>query len=294
MKPGAFRTLALLGGIVLGALIPQAHVLASGIRWLVMAMLFLVFLQTTLSRTALHRSHAALLAANVLVGLFAWGAGWVVGGRDIALAAFFAGITPTATAAPVITSFLRGRVDYVVAAFVLTNVVISALLPLLLPLVLGRPTPDAFRDVLGSVLLVVFVPIALAGIVRLLHPRATEWPARWRNVSFAMWVGTIFLITANATHFMRTQGDTPPRVLGQIALVSFAVCALNFALGRRLGGRAFRREASQALGQKNNSLTIYLALAYTTPVIALGPTLYVIWHNLWNTWQLHQAGRREP
>ena len=48
------------------------------------------------------------------------------GGSEIALAGFFAGITPTAIAAPVIISFLRGRVEYVVAAFLLTNVVIAA------------------------------------------------------------------------------------------------------------------------------------------------------------------------
>jgi BASS family bile acid:Na+ symporter len=55
-----------------------------------------------------------------------------------------------------------------------------------------------------------------------------------------------------------------------------------------LGGREYPREASQSLGQKNTTLTIYLALAYANPLVALGPTCYVIWHNLWNSWQLHR------
>jgi BASS family bile acid:Na+ symporter len=61
-----------------------------------------------------------------------------------------------------------------------------------------------------------------------------------------------------------------------------------------IGGREFPREASQSLGQKNTTFTIYLALAYASPVVALGPTFYVIWHNLWNSWQLHRAPRHPP
>lgn len=294
MKPGFGRTAAILSAIALGGLLPQGHVLAAAIRWLVMAMLFLVFLQTRLSRSALHRSHAVLLLSNVGLGFAAWGiAGWL-GGRDLGLAAFFAAITPTAIAAPVIISFLRGRVDYVVAAFLLTNIVIAALLPVMLPVVLGRPTPEAFRQVLGSVTLVVFLPMAIAYAVRALHPPAKTWPDRLRNLSFGMWVATMFLITSNASHFIRANPAVPRSLLLAIGATTLLVCIVNFALGRAIGGREFPREASQSLGQKNTTFTIYLALAYAGPLVALGPTCYVIWHNIWNSWQLHRAGRSDP
>jgi BASS family bile acid:Na+ symporter len=289
---GLARTAAILSAIILGALVPQAHVLAGAIRWLVMAMLFLVFLQTTFSRTALNRTHVLLLVANIALGFGGWGLGWLIGGRDIALAAFFCGITPTAIAAPVIISFLRGRVEFVVGAFLLTNVSIAALLPFLLPIVLGRATPEAFAQVLASVGLVVFVPMCAAWIVRAIHKPAREWPLRLRNVSFSMWVTSMFLITSNASDFLHRHSDTPQPVLLKIALASLLVCTASFVTGRFIGGREFHREASQALGQKNTTFTIYLALTYASPVVALGPTFYVIWHNLWNSWQLHQAGRQ--
>ena len=291
---GFSRTAAILAAILLGALVPQGHVLAPGIRWLVMAMLFLVFLQTRLSRAALQRTHFALLAANVAVGFAAWGLGHLVGGRELALAVFFCGITPTAIAAPVIISFLGGRVEFVIAAFVLTNIGVAALLPAVLPIVLGRTTPEAFLQVLGSVGLVVFTPMGAAWLTRRLRPAAADWPARLRNVSFAMWVATMFLITSNASDFLRRHADTPGRILAEITLGTLALCVANFTIGWRIGGREYAREASQALGQKNTSFTIYLALAYAGPVVALGPTCYVIWHNLWNSWQLHRAGRRHP
>jgi BASS family bile acid:Na+ symporter len=288
---GIARTLAILSAIILGALLPQGHVLAPAIRWMVMAMLFLVFLQTRLSRSALHRSHLVLLGANIALGFAAWGFGWLVGGRDVALAAFFAAITPTAIAAPVIISFLRGRVDYVVAAFLLTNIVIAALLPVMLPVVLGRATPEAFAQVSASVGVVVFLPMIVAWLVRWIHAPAAQWPVKLRNVSFGMWVTTMFMITSNASQFIREHHEVPGVLLAKIAVATLLVCATNFALGRLIGGREFGREASQSLGQKNTTFTIYLALQYAGPLVALGPTCYVIWHNLWNSWQLHRAGR---
>jgi BASS family bile acid:Na+ symporter len=289
---GFSRTAAILSAIALGALVPQAHVLAGAIRWLVIAMLFLVFLQTRVAHTALQGRHFALLAANVGMGLAGWGVGTFLGGREIGLAAFFCGITPTAIAAPVIISFLRGRVEFVVAAFLLTNLSIAAILPLLLPVVLGRATPEAFTQVAGTIAVIVFIPMLLAWIMRRIHPPAVQWPARVRNVSFGMWIGAMFLITANASRFLRDHAEMPHVLLAQLAGVSLLICVANFTLGRWIGGKDFAREASQALGQKNTAFTIYLAMAYASPVVALGPTCYVIWHNLWNSWQLHIASRK--
>jgi BASS family bile acid:Na+ symporter len=291
MKPGFIRTAALLLAMLLGGLLPQAYVFKEKIPWLVAGMLFIVFLQTRLVRGALRPGHFLLLAVNVAMGFAGWGLGTVVGGADVGRAAFFAGITPTATAAPVIMSFLGGRVEYVVAAFLLTNLAIVALLPALLPLVLGQPSPELFQQVLGTVVLVVLVPMGLAWGVRTVHARAAAWPHRLRNVSFGAWLAAVFLAMANASQFLRTQ-PVRPAVLGRIAVVTALVCAANFALGRVVGGRHFGREGSQALGQKNTALTIALAIHYAGPLVALGPTFYVVWHNLWNSWQLHRAARR--
>lgn len=293
MKSAFTRTGAILTALVLGTLVPQAHAGAVAIRWLVMAMLFIVFLQTRLSRTSVHRSHGFLLLANFAMGFLGWAVGWILGGRDVALAAFFAGITPTAIAAPVIIGFLRGRVDYVVAAFLLTNVIIAAVLPVILPFILGRATPDVFLHVTGSVALVVFMPMSIAYLVRAINPAAAHWPGRLQNVTFGMWVITIFLIAANASHFIRGQHEVPLTMVTRIAGASALICTANFAIGRLIGGRNFAREASQSLGQKNTMFTIYLALSYASPLIALGPTFYVLWHNLWNSWQLHRMHRRE-
>jgi BASS family bile acid:Na+ symporter len=288
VKPGFSRTIAILSAIVLGALLPQAHVLAWLIRWLVIGMLFSVFLQTRLSRDALHRSHGWLLAANFGLAFAGWGVGALVGGHDVALAAFFCAITPTAIAAPVIMSFLGGQVAYVVAAFMLLNFAVATSLPLVLPIVLGHPTPDAFANVARSIGGIFFAPFVVAWLVRRVHPAAQAWPKKLGNVTFGMWCVSLFLITANASEFFHTQASLPRTAVIEIALAALLVCAASFGLGRVIGGREFAREASQSLGQKNTTFTIYLAMTYANPLVALGPTFYVLWHNLWNSWQLHR------
>lgn len=293
MKPGFSRTLSILAAIALGALLPQAHAAAWLIRWFVTWMLFAVFLQTRVSRDALRGSHGLLLAANFGLAFAAWGAGGLLGGPDLGLAAFFCGIAPTAIAAPVIMGFLNGRVAYVVGAFMLTNLTVAALLPVFLPIVLGRPTPEAFAQVSRSMAGVVFAPLALAWVVRRVHPAAVQWPRKLANVTFGAWMASLFLITANASEFLRTQSGIPRIVVGEMALAALGVCAASFLLGRLIGGREFGREGSQSLGQKNTAFTIYLAMTYASPLVALGPTFYVLWHNLWNSWQLHRHGAAE-
>jgi len=283
------RTAAIVLAFLLGALIPQAYVAAGAIPWLIMGMLFPVFLCTTWTRQSLHRSQFVLLAANLIMAFAGLALGWLIGGRTVGLAGFFAGIAPTAAAAPVIISFMRRDVTYVTTAFLVTNIVIAALLPVLLPWVLGDVDVTLFSRIAGSVAFLIFVPMALALIVRRIHPPAVAWPARLRNVSFGAWMITLFLVMANASHFLRTQADVSHLVLFEIAAVTIVICAANFALGRWIGGRNYASEASQSLGQKNTSFTLYLALTYASPLVALGPTCYILWHNLWNAWQLHRV-----
>jgi BASS family bile acid:Na+ symporter len=130
--------------------------------------------------------------------------------------------------------------------------------------------------------------------VRRLLPAAALWPKRLGNVTFGAWVTAIFLITAHASEFLRHQTHLSPTVLFEVAALSLLTCIASFTLGRLIGGRAFAPEASQALGQKNTTFTIYLAMTYANPLVALGPTFYVLWHNLWNSWQLHRHHRRPP
>ncbi|MDD5351020.1 MAG: hypothetical protein PHQ12_12480, partial [Chthoniobacteraceae bacterium] len=117
-------------------------------------------------------------------------------------------------------------------------------------------------------------------------------------ISFYLCMGALFLITSNASYFLLSQwhaeGGAHLRLLGQLGLTAAVICAVNFALGWKLGGSGgMSREVSQSLGQKNTMLTIWIALMYANPLVALGPTFYVLCHNSYNAWQLARCPSRD-
>ena len=286
------RTIAMIAAFVLGFLCPWASTLSWMIRWMIVAMMFFVFLQMKFSLRAFRLAHLKILLANVVIGVGAWMLLRPFCGDVLAQAAFFTGITPTATAAAVIVGLLGGRVEYAVSAFLATNFGVAVLLPFLIPVAIGNTAPGVFLHVVNSLLIVIGIPLAVAIPVRLVYRKATEIPKKYKDITFFLWVATIFLIIANASAFLHLHKEISNQVLVEIAVISLGLCVFNFWFGRFLGGKKFRRESSQVLGQKNTTLTIYLALTYANPLVALGPTFYVLWHNAWNTYQLHMYGRR--
>jgi BASS family bile acid:Na+ symporter len=94
------------------------------------------------------------------------------------------------------------------------------------------------------------------------------------------------------THLLNNPEEPRSRIL-LIGLVSLLICACNFALGRITSRKKYCRESSQILGQKNTNLTLFLALQYAGPLIAMGPLFYVLWHNTWNAWQMYSYDKRK-
>ena len=81
-------------------------------------------------------------------------------------------------------------------------------------------------------------------------------------------------------------------VLLEIALVGLVICIINFGAGALIGGRHYWQEASQSLGQKNLSFVIWISLAFINPLVAMGPTFYVLYHHIYNSWVIFQYERK--
>lgn len=52
-------------------------------------------------------------------------------------------------------------------------------------------------------------------------------------------------------------------------------------------------ECVRCLGLKNATVGIYLAMHYASPLVFLGPALYLFFHHLYTTWQMVQHGQRK-
>jgi BASS family bile acid:Na+ symporter len=129
--------------------------------------------------------------------------------------------------------------------------------------------------------------------VRKLYPPAREWPKKTKTATFSLWSITLFIIAAIAADFFKKNPEISLWIVGETALIALIICAVNFSVGYLLGEKGLRHEASQSLGQKNTTLTIYLALVYAGPLAAMGVISYVLWHNSYNAIQFFLHDRKK-
>ena len=286
------RTAAIIGALILGMIFPQAHCFDFLIPYLIIIMLFLSFIDISLSFRSFRASTFILLAANILIAFLGYFLLLPIN-RNLALVAFITGITPTATACPVIIGFLRGRVDYAVAGVLVTNIAVALILPFILPLVTGAEISVSSGEVLKTVVVLIFLPLGLSRFVRFLPQRIRGGINKLRSLTFPVWVAALFIISSKTANFIRNDSYTSVKEFINIAAVTLAVCVINFSAGALIGGKGLRREASQVLGQKNTTLTIWISLTFINPLVAMGPAFYVVFHNLYNSFQLYRHEKRK-
>jgi BASS family bile acid:Na+ symporter len=284
------KVFGLLVTMMIGALLPQFHTFSFLIQYLLMAMLFFAFLDVEFKPEAFQKSVIWILLANVAVAFIGYA---VLASFDmvLALTAFMTAIAPTAIAAPVIIGFIQGKIEYVVTAVLFTNIASAVIIPLTLPFLLGAEVQISVWEVLQPVLIVMFVPLILARLASHLPARTQKIIRTGKQFSFPLWLVNLFIITANASNFLRNENSNSAFTLVTIALISLVLCIVNFGVGALLGGRRNWQEASQSLGQKN-LLRHLIALTFINPLVAMGPTFYILYHHLYNSWSIYQFEKR--
>src|SRR5688572_10517868 len=296
------KVFGLLATMALGALFPQVHVFSFLIQYLLMAMLFFAFLDIKFKLQTFQPSVLWVLLANLGVGFLSY-ALLISFDQTFALTAFMTAVAPTAIAAPVIMSFIKGKIEYVVAAVLVTNVSSAIIIPIALPFLIDTQAhicPGGLCQgleisvwgVLKPVLIVMFVPLILAQLVSRLSAGTQDFLRKGKRFSFPIWLLNLFLISANASNFLRNENTDSLSTLLVIALISLVLCVVNFGLGALLGGQQNWQEASQSLGQKNLSFVIWIALTFINPLVAMGPTFYILYHHLYNSWSIYQFEKR--
>lgn len=284
---GQGKGLSLFLMMLLGAFLPQAHGLTFLIQYLLMIMLFFAFLDIEFKAQTFRKSILWILFANVAVALIAYA---VLSPFNLtfALAGFMTGIAPTAIAAPVVISFLQREVEYVITAVVLTNVASAIVVPFALPSLLGAQVQISVWEVLQPVLIVMVVPWLLSQLGKFLPKNTQIFIRKGKSITFFIWLASLFIISANASNFLRNGNTDSLPGLMVIALISLVICMTNFGVGALLGGRGHWQEASQSLGQKNLSFVIWIALTFINPLVAMGPTFYILYHHLYNSWMIYK------
>ncbi len=285
------KGLLLLLAMLVGVFVPQAHALAFLIQHLLMIMLFFAFLDLDLKPRPSQKGVFWILLANVGIAFAVYG---VLAPFDLqlALAAFLTAISPTAISSPVIVGFIKGDIEYIIASVILTNITVALILPIALPNLTGTTMQISVLDVLQSVVIVMFIPLVLTQLVKKLPADSQSFLRKGKALSLPLWLFTLFIVSAKASDFLWNENTASLGTLLDIALVSLVIAVLNFGIGVLLGRPHRWRESGQALGQKNLSFTIWIALTFVNPLVAMGPIFYIIYHHIYNSWLIYDFEKK--
>lgn len=216
--------------------------------------------------------------------------------REVLEGAMVCLICPTATAAAVITGKLGGSSSSLTTYTLLSNILAAIAVPLIFPLV--EPHADitfiiAFLKILGKVFPLLLFPFILACFFRQFLPKIHHFLLGFKDLAFYLWGAALAIVTAQTVRSL-VNSDASISVEIWLAVAGLLTCAIQFILGKKIGAVYFDRiSAGQALGQKNTVLAIWMAYTYLDPLSSVAPGSYVLWQNIFNSWQLWKKRKYE-
>lgn len=287
------RSVLLVLAFLVGGLFHET--LSAWTAWLpvgIALMLSITFIGVDVSKLRPHRLHLVILLGIEVVGLSSFALARMAGYPVLAESLYYCGCAPVAAAAPVIVHLLRGKVEFITTAMLLSHAVFAVLTPFILPLVVHEPQlgyAEFMLLVAKQMASILAAPAIISVALRVLYPPCKAWAAKLGDVSLGIWIFNLTIISAGGVHRL-IQLDVSMWEMLPMGLGAVLICAFGFLAGYRLGYPEYKRECSQALGQKNTVLTLYIASQpYATPLAYLGPVCYVFCHNFANAIQLSLA-----
>lgn len=240
-------------------------------------------------------------------------------------------IMPTATAGPIIAGKLGGSVQNLTSFTLLSNFATALIIPTFFTLI--NPQSDMSFQMAAWILTkhvsaVLLGPFICAWVLRLVYNAIAKYKCNKRRfqlsptlaqLPFWIWAWNLVILMANMTYTL-VNGEYDWHTVVWLCLGAFVSCMLQFWLGKYIGLRfpagshghdyndilinpetaptdmphISRITAGQAFGQKNTTLGVWLAQAYLNPIASLGPAIYIIWQNLFNSWQMERAAKGKP
>lgn len=280
-----FKT-ALLGvSIILGFIIPQAHILQPLIKYLLMLLLFFAFLDVHIDKTVFNKSIVKVFSFNMFLSFVLY---FIVRSinNDMALLLFAAAVGPAATASPAIGFFMGKDVSYLTTAVLFSNIATALLLPNLYTGLIDPYSTISTGQIFMNTLMVIGVPLLAAYICKYVLKGVHHFLEDHKEYSIYILALNVFIAVAYATNYIRTQEGISIFFVIPAAILVGALCIGLFRLGRVFGGKEHAFEAGQSMGNKNTMLMLWFASTYVSPVAALGPILYLIADTTYNAVQM--------
>lgn len=283
--------------ILLGILLPQAHVLSPALPFMIGLMMFLSFVGKVPPQQhgyTFKIEVKAFLASLVMLAVLWSVVEFFQLPREVLLGGAIICLCPPANAAPAMAKVLGGNPVLALKIFLSGNVIACFSIPLIYGYLTGADASfaEVAMKIFNSIQPIISIPLAIALGLRAFYPELADKAVRFQKYTLLVWTISVFLILAKASYDIREMGFAElwnSGKLSMLALVALILCIVQFTVGW-FSDKKHPIESSQSMGQKNTTLVIWISSLYAGPVAAIAPTCYVIWQNLVLSWM---CGRKK-
>ncbi len=270
------------------------HKFAFILPYAMFIMLTLAFTKVSLKEIKFKKVHILLLAVTILGGL----------GTYLAIAPFNKILAesmmviimcPTAVSAVVVTSKLGGNAPNLVSFTILANIAVAIIIPAVFPLIeaKGMSFWEGFLTIIQKVFPLLVLPMILAELIKKFLPKTHDFLLKYSGVSFYIWAGSVVILMGRTVKSIieKPENYHIDILMGIAALI---ICIVLFTVGKIIGTKLDERiSCGQSIGQKNTIFSIWVAGTYLDPLSALCSGFYIIFQNLFNSWQLDKKRKAD-
>lgn len=287
-----YRSLVLPIAIVLGFLFHDFCSKASIIvPFLIFFILFLNFVTVDLRHLRFSKLHLWILLYQIFVSIGVYALAKLFTHNDILAQALLIGVVcPVASSVVVVSTMLGADKMTTTSYTILCNVVISVVAPLYFSLI-GVHSEYSFLSsfwwIFCKIAPTIALPFFMVLLLQKIAPVVNNKISKYQYLSFYLWAVALFFTLGKTISFIIQKGPGNEHIILILAILSVIFCAIHFAFGKWLGSKYGDRIAGgQLLGQKNTAMGIWMANVYLEPLSSVFLAFYIIWQNLFNSFQI--------
>lgn len=283
--------------ITLGILFPHVfEKIGFIVPYLIACSLFLTYCNLHTEDLHIKKMHWQLLAFQLVLGIGSYFA-LLPFNHIIAEGVMISSLGPIATAAVVVSGMLGANIGIMTTYTLLCNIVIAVICPVFFSLI-GCHESTSILQAMGIVSLKVFpiiiLPLLLALACKKCFPGFTRILLRHKYTSFYLWAISLTVAVGKSISYIYAQNDSVHKLIVLMAIAALVLCIIQFSVGRYIGKKNGDMVAGgQAVGQKNTILCIWMAQTFLEPLSSIVPAMYILWQNLFNSYQIWQKNKKE-
>ena len=204
-------------------------------------------------------------------------------------------LCPVAASVSVIACELGAKRETVVSYTVVGNLLVAIVAPAVFSIVGVQQTMPfwvSFWLIIRKIAAILALPYFIALVLQWCLPKVNEAIAKYKGAAFYLWATALLLTLGKTMDYIVLQHEGNETTILWLAVISFVLCATQFAVGKLLGHHFGDTIAGgQLLAQKNSAMGIWMACLYLHPLTSVVLAFYSIWTNLFNSWQLWYYAR---